>query len=39
MGGWRLEDLLGLPQEYYEALVGIAPKWLGVPGADEGEGF
>jgi hypothetical protein len=26
---WRLEDLLGLPVEYYEILMEIAPKWLG----------
>ena len=24
-----LDELLALPVEYYEALVEIAPKWLG----------
>lgn len=26
---WTLSELLALPIEYYDALIDIAPKWLG----------
>jgi len=26
---WTLDDLLALPIEYYDALLAIAPTWLG----------
>ncbi len=32
--GWRLEDLLGLPVEYYEVLIEVAEKWLGGGGEE-----
>lgn len=28
--GWTLEYLLGLDPEYYDALMEVAPAWLGV---------